>query len=273
MNQVNDYNVAVILRGAIMGSHVARVLAIFWILVLSIPVTWASETEGSSSEEWSFSITPYIFGAAVEADVAPLPPLPAVEVDASFGDIMKEVNLGYMGAAELRKGKFGIISDVIWLDVSVDESGPLPPVFSSFIKLDYASLYATFLGAYRVLEQERGWLDLVAGARGYYVENSVDVGPGGIIFSASHTEGWVDALGGIRTRIYLGKGFYATAFIIGGGGGSKSTVDLTGKIGYTFTEHLSAFAGYRFLKIDYKNKGFIWDVEYQGPLVGGSYKF
>lgn len=68
-------------------------------------------------------------------------------------------------------------------------------------------------------------------------------------------------------------GFHAQAFLIGGGGGSSSAADIMGRIGYTFTEHLSAFAGYRFLKIDYKNNGFVWDVEYQGPLVGGSYKF
>jgi len=256
-----------------MRSHVARVLGIFWILALSIPVAWASETEDSSSEEWSFTVMPYIWGTSLKGTTAPLPSLPAVEVDASFGDIIKEVNLGYMGSAELRKGKFGIISDVIWIDLSAEASGPLPPVFSSFIELDYTSLIASLLGAYRVLEQERGWLDLVVGVRGWYIDTSVDVGPGGILLSKGHTEGWADAMGGIRARINLGKGFHAQALILGGGGGSKSAVDLIGRIGYTFTEHISAFAGYRFLKVDYKNKGFVWDVEYQGPLVGGTYKF
>ena len=256
-----------------MRSQVARVLGVFLFVTLSIPVAWASETEDSSSEDWSFTVMPYIWGTSLKGTTAPLPPLPAVEVDASFGDIIKETNLGYMGAAELRKGKFGFISDVIWIDLSAEASGPLPPLFSSFIEFDYTSLIASLLGAYRVLEQERGWLDLVAGVRGWYIDSNVGVGPGGIILSVDHAEGWVDAMGGIRARINLGKGFYAQALILGGGGGSKSAVDLMGRIGYTFTDQINAFAGYRFLKIDYKNKGFVWDVEYQGPLVGGSYKF
>jgi hypothetical protein len=249
----------------------ARVLGIFWILTLSIPAAWASETYGSSSEDWSFTLMPYIWGTSLKGTAAPLPPLPAAEIDASFGDIINEINLGFMGAAELRKGKFGIIADVLWLDISADSSGPVAPVLN-LIELDATTLTATLLGAYRVLEQEQGWLDLVVGARGYYIDTSLDIGLG-IILSSAHTEGWVDAMGGIRTLINLGKGFYATALAIGGGGGSSSAVDVIGKVGYTFTNHISAFAGYRYVKVDYQNKRFGWDVELQGPLIGGTYKF
>jgi predicted porin len=68
-------------------------------------------------------------------------------------------------------------------------------------------------------------------------------------------------------------GFHAQAFLIGGGGGSSSAADILGRIGYTFTKHLSAYAGYRYLKVDYKNKDFIYDVEMQGPMISRTYKF
>ena len=256
-----------------MRSQVARVLGILWVLALSIPTAWASETEGSSSEDWSFTVTPYVWAISLKGSAAPLPPFPATDFEASFGDIWKDLNLGFFGVAELRKGKFGIINDVIWADISMDSSGPLPPAFGSFVKVDSTSVIASLLGAYRLLEREQGWLDLIVGARGYYIDTSLDIGPGGILLSKGHTEGWVDAMGGIRARIELGMGFHAQALLLGGGGGSSSAADIMGRIGYTFTKHLSAFAGYRFLKIDYKNNGFVWDVEYQGPLVGGTYKF
>jgi len=251
-----------------MRSQVARVLGILWVLALSIPTAWASETEDSSSEEWSFTVTPYVWAISLKGSAAPLPPFPAEDFEASFGDIWKDLNLGFFGVAELRKGKFGIISDVIWADISMDAA----PV-GGLVEIDSTSVIASLLGAYRVLEEERGWLDLVVGARGYYIDTGLDVGPGGIFLTNDHTEGWVDAMGGIRARIELGMGFHAAALLLGGGGGSSSAADIMGRIGYTFTKHWSAFAGYRFLKIDYKNNGFVWDVEYQGPLVGGSYKF
>ena len=251
----------------------ARVLGIFCIVALSISPAWASETEGEteylSSEDWSFIVSPYVWAISLKGSAAPLPPLPASDFDASFGDIWKDLNLGFFGRAELRKGKFGIISDVIWADLSMDAV----PV-GGLVEIDSSSVVASLLGTYRLLEQEeQAWLDLVVGVRGYYLDTNLDVGPGGIFLSHGHTEGWVDAMAGFRARIDLGMDFYANAFLIGGGGGSSSAADLLGLIGYSFTDNLSTYAGYRFLKIDYKNNGFVWDVEYQGPLAGGSYKF
>jgi opacity protein-like surface antigen len=54
---------------------------------------------------------------------------------------------------------------------------------------------------------------------------------------------------------------------------SSSFVDLTGGLGYDFTDQIKAFAGYRYLKVDYQNKDFIYDVEMQGPMISGTYKF
>jgi opacity protein-like surface antigen len=56
---------------------------------------------------------------------------------------------------------------------------------------------------------------------------------------------------------------------------SSSFVDLTGGMGYEFTDQIKVFAGYRYLKVDYKNdgNGFIFDIEMQGPMLSGTYKF
>jgi len=246
-----------------MRNRAGRVLGILWIVALSIPSAWANDTESLSGDEWSFTVSPYVWGISLEGNASTLPPLPSVELDASFGDIVKDINLGFMSTAELRKGKFGIFADVVWSDLTTD---PAP-----FLRINSTSVMATIAGAYRVLEQERGWLDLIVGARGWYIDTGLNVGPlGGLI---GHSEGWVDAIGGLRTRINLGKGFHATAFTLGGGGASKYVVDLTGTLGYTFTNHLSTFVGYRFVKVNYEENNFLWDMQYQGPILGGGYKF
>jgi hypothetical protein len=244
------------------------------IVALSVPVAYASETKDAWDKKWSFTVAPYVWGTAVQGTVATLPPLPPVKVDASFGDIIKQANLGFVGAFELRKGKVGFITDIVWLKLSA-ESSALPSPFTHTLNLESESFMGTALGAYRAIKRERGWLDLVVGVRGWYVDTSLDVGPGILLpgRTISHTEGWVDVIGGARARINLGQRFYATAWTLGGGGSSQSVVDLTGTIGYAFTDNISATAGYRYIKVDYSKSGFVWNVEYQGPILGGMFKF
>ncbi len=51
MKQVSDCDVAVTKKRVIMRGHMARVFSMLCIVALSIPAAWASETEGSSSED------------------------------------------------------------------------------------------------------------------------------------------------------------------------------------------------------------------------------
>ena len=263
-----------------MRSDMARVFSILCIVALSIPVTWASETEGSSGEEWSFSATPYFWAAGLKGTVATTPPLPPAELDASIEDILSSFDYGIASMAELRKGKFGIITDFMLLNLSADNSGSPAPGFTAGMSIDLTQMIVQIAGTYRVIEKKQGWLDLVAGVRGWYIDTGLKAAIGPVAFKLSHTEGWADALGGIRTRINLralefpvGEGLHLAATLLGGGGMSSSFVDLTGGLGYDFTDQIKAFAGYRYLKVDYQNKKFIFDVEMQGPMISGTYKF
>jgi hypothetical protein len=280
MKQVDGCNVAVTRKREIMRGHTARLLGALWIVAMSIPSAWASETEGSSSEDWSFSATPYFWPAGLKGTQATLPPLPALELDASIGDVLKNLDYGIASMLELRKGKFGLNTDFLLLNLGVDTTVAPIPGLSAGLRVDLTTFVVQMAATYRVLEKEQGWLDLVVGARGWYVDTSLKAHVGPIFRKADHIEGWADALGGIRTRINLralefpvGEGLHLAATLLGGGGMSGGFVDLTGGMGYDFTDQIKAFAGYRYLKVDYKNSGFVFDVEMQGPMVSGTYKF
>ena len=252
-----------------------RVLSLLWIILLCMPVAWASKTADSSNEEWSFMVEPYVWGASLKGTTSTLPPLPSVDVDASFKDIIKNFDLGFMGVAELRKGRFGIFTDIVWFKISADSSGPLPPQFARSVGMTSNTFMGTLAGAYRLVEKEQSWIDLVLGVRGWYVSTDLDVGPG-VLFGAGQIdddEGWVDAIGGLRTRLQLGKGFYAKAAALAGGGSSESVVDVNGQFGYAFTKKFSVSAGYRYMTVNYQKSGFEWDVENKGPIIGGQFRF
>lgn len=243
------------------------------IVALNVPVAYASETISAPDKKWSFLVAPYVWGTGMHGTIR-TPPLPPANVDTSFGDIIKHVNLGFMGTWEVRKGKFGFVNDISWMRVS-EGSSALPSPFTRALDVTSDTFMSTGLGAYRAIQKERGWLDLLLGVRGWYVSANLDVGPG--IFASGRTisgdHGWVDVMGGIRARIDLGHRFYATAWTLGGGGSSDSVVDLAGTIGYAFTDSFSATAGYRYAKVDYSKPGFVWNLEYQGPILGGMFKF
>lgn len=252
-----------------------RVLGVLWIVSLSMPIAWASKTADSSNNKWSFMVEPYVWGAGLKGTASTLPPLPSVDFDASFKDIVKHFDLGFMGVAELRKGRFGIFTDIVWFKISADSSGPLPPPFTRALDLESNTFMGTLAGAYRLAEKEQSWIDLVLGVRGWYVSTDLDVGPG-ILLGArkiADDEGWVDAIGGLRTRLQLSKGFYARAAALVGGGSSESVVDVTGQLGYAFTKMFSVSAGYRYMTVNYRQSGFEWDMENKGPILGGQFRF
>lgn len=72
-----------------MTYFLARVLGLLWIILLGIPVAWASKTADSSHNEWSFMVEPYVWGTSLKGITSTSPPLPSVDVDASFKDIIK----------------------------------------------------------------------------------------------------------------------------------------------------------------------------------------
>ncbi|GKS59334.1 hypothetical protein YTPLAS18_28610 [Nitrospira sp.] len=238
-----------------------------------VSLGWAEESHGSRADRWSFSFSPYLYASGLKGTVRTLPPLPSSNVDASFHDIVDNLDLAFMGAAELRKGRFGILTDVMWTKISADGTTP-GPVFSG-TRLGSETLMATVAGVFRIAEDEHIWVDLVAGVRGYYVNTDLNFQAGLLpARTSSSTAGWVDGLGGLRARVKIWRGLYASGTAVVGGGGSDILVDVLGGLGYAFTEHISIFAGYRYIKVDYeKTSGFIWDVEYQGPLAGVSFTF
>ena len=124
---------------------------------------------------------------------------------------------------------------------------------------------------WRAVDEPTASLDLMAGARLWSVETSIDpVGGalGGADFSSSET--WVDPVLGAKGRVQLPSNFYLTGWGMVGGFGvsSKARWDVMGAVGYEVTEATSFIAGYRALGVDYRDGDFLFDVVQSGPILG-----
>jgi hypothetical protein len=67
-----------------------------------------AQTNSAKSDSWTFGLTPYVWLAGLEGDVATIAALPPISVDAGFDDIIENIDCTLMVAAEARRGRFGL---------------------------------------------------------------------------------------------------------------------------------------------------------------------
>ena len=224
--------------------------------------------------EWSFTLIPYVWLAGLQGDVAAFG-APEVDVDLSIGDVLDHFDIGLMGAAEARHGRFSLATDLLWVKLSTNVNTPFG-ILAHDVDLTAETFMFTGAGAYSVIYEEGGNLDVLAGGRLWSVTNDLGFN-GGLLNGRSFDDNatWVDPVVGLKGRVNLSPEFYLTGWgIVGGfGAGSKFMWDVMGGLGYAFTESSSIVVGYRGLGVDYHNDGFIFDVIQHGPIIGAVFKF
>src|SRR5689334_4628461 len=93
---------------------------------------WADDAvDLRPTDDWSFTIEPYAWAAGMKGTAATLPPLPPIKVDASFSDILKNLDIAAMVGAELRYQKFAAYADIIYTDISADANTPRGILFDN----------------------------------------------------------------------------------------------------------------------------------------------
>ena len=122
---------------------------------------------------------------------------------------------------------------------------------------------------YRIAEWDRGWLEVIGGARYLNMDLDITQQPGLLPrLQVAGTESWWDAVGGIRARHFLNDRLYLMCLADVGGGSSDVTWQVLAGIGYQLNERTNLNLAYRYLSYDYANGGFLYDVDTQGIGLG-----
>ena len=226
------------------------------------------------TQVWTFTAAPYVWFAGLEAILGTIRGLPSAEVDVGFSDIIENADMAMMLTAEARRDR--------WDCCSTSSTSMSPrmriypgPLFGG-VDVELKTLFTTLAAAYRVVEHGRLNVDAGAGARLWYAETELSLSAGLLPGqSAEDDEFWADPVIGLRGNIDLGEGFFLASFAdIGGFGvGSDVTWQIGGTAGYQVKDWLSMQAGYRHLKVDYEDNGFVFDVVMSGPILGVDFRF
>ena len=228
----------------------------------------AAQTSG-----WSFAVSPYAWvpGITVAVDTA----WGTVEVDKSSSDVLSKLDVAFMGAFEARNGRWGLIADLFYADLSQSRATPLGLLFSR-ARIETEAKALSAYAAYRIHEDDRTSVDLMAGLRVNSVDIDLSLSPGllpGQRFGMSET--WVDPLIGGRVRFAITDHWFATALADVGGldVGSDLTWQVFASLGYQFDDRWSVQGGWRHVAIDKEIDGRDVENDFSGPLLGFTVRF
>lgn len=228
-----------------------------------------------SATPWEFRIEPYGWLTALDGTVGVLNQTGSVA--AGFDDIWEVLDFAAALQAELRNGRWGIIGDGFYSELS--QSFTPPRGLHTNGNAEMQQFLGELSVAFRFTDSPCGFIDAYAGARYNYL--SVDLSADAInplvtnSINASQDKDWIDPMIGLRGQWNLNeKWFLAGKGDIGGFEvGSDLAWSLQATVGYQFTDNVFMELGYRYLETDYKDGGFSYDVEQTGLYTGLSIKF
>ena len=231
------------------------------------------------ADTWHFAITPYLWATRMNGDVQ-AGPLPNASLDMKFSDILETLDFGFMTAAEARKGRWGILIDGMFMNVSDSARMSREDIALTVDgDLEIKQLMLAGAVAYRVADG-RNAVDVIGGVRYSAIDadGAVDArltGAGSGVVSLSGSTDWVDPYIGVRVTVPLNGQWSMLGYADFGGFGAGSDFTWQGMIGmnYAFSGSLSVLFGYRYMKVDYDRDDFLYDVANDGLYTGVTMHF
>ena len=249
----------------------ASALCAITLAISSIP---ARTADRGPSDEWRFSITPYLWVPAIDIETAS-----GSEVEISMDDLLDNLKMAALGYFEARRSRWSFAVDGIYLNLAVDGGGTLsgPRIGGSFdADVDTRSWIWTLTGGYRVWQSDRGTLDVIAGAR--YLDVSLDldaskqIGPIGGVREESADGSNINAIVGVRGDVYLDGRWYALYHLDVGTGEIDLTWQAAAGVGYQFNwGDLSLL--YRHMEWGFGSGEDLDNIKAGGPMLAATFHF
>ena len=231
-----------------------------------------SFTQSVSTDEgapWSCRVALYGWAESLKGDMGVGGRV--ADIDLTFNDLLKHMDMAFMGAVELSHDRWSVMADVMYADIS----GSKAPG-GAYVRLEEQQFVGNFIVAFEAMKTDGYKFDVYAGARVNSDKVTLDLnGPNQPLFHGSSTETWVDPIIGARFQAQLPNNFFfrAVGDVGGFGVSSQFTWQALAGFGYSFHEYGNVLLGYRALGTDYTNGGFTYNIVAHGPILGYEIRF
>ncbi len=222
----------------------------------------------NASDTWSVQLTPYVWAAGVGGKLRPLTLSPTVHFSNSLGDVLDDLSAAAFVSGTARRDRFVLLGDISYVDLSRSVQPLRGLVIDGKVRLTTATLEA----GYKVIDEPGLGVDLLGGLRAWDIR--VALKAPGVGLGTSPSVSFADPVVAIRLNKALAPRWSAIFYAdIGGGGGSSSTGQVIATVNYSIGDNFYVSAGYRYLSLDYHEKGTLIDIGMHGPLLGLTWVF
>lgn len=245
-----------------------------------------------TSAEWKYEASLYMFLSDIGGRVTFPPTGASKDVTVGIDEVLDAMKMGFMGSFEARRGRWGVFTDVAYMDVgNVQENSralsigqqEIPADVNVRLDFDLKLWAVTLLGTYALVADPDFKLDGMAGTRVLDVRPRVDyslTGNLGPIPLPDHSgrrelkeQNW-DALVGLKGRANFGSdgAWFVPYYVDIGTGESKLTYQLSAGIGYTFGWG-DVVASWRYLDYQFKAGKPIEELNFNGPQIAAVFRW
>jgi hypothetical protein len=245
-----------------MKSHAVTSLLRVTVMAAAVTPWMPASAQGAQDEWWQYELTPYLWAAGVDGH-ARLGPL-SLDSSTSFSDILSNLDFAAMGAFEARKGRWGIVTDLMYIKLSDEGLGP-----RGRGELEVTQKLFGLGGAWRALEGggpgARG-----AGLRYQSIKPRIELPAG----SRERTKDAVDPFIGVRGTYPLDARWSLVGYAdVGTYSGGDYAWQVAAGANYAFSDTRIIKFGYRRLKTKYSKDEFEIDTTLDGLYVGLGFRF
>jgi hypothetical protein len=267
--------------------------------VLAAPQIGAAQ--GADSDQWKWSITPYIWLPTINGKFRfALPPGDeggGTSVDSEIGpsDYLTDLNGVLMLSAELRSGKWAFGGDLIYLDLTADTStvhtvtgdgGSLviPRETNLNTETDLSGSVVSLVAKYALSESDTWDIAALGGLRYFTLDVDLNwdltttlTGPGFTFARSGNISGdidMLDAVVGLRGKWWLDSAhhWYVPWYVDVGAGSSDLTWQAMLGGGYAW-QRTDVLLAWRQLDYDRDSNDLLQEIEFGGFGVGFSWRF
>ncbi len=249
------------------------VTAVVASILLAMPAYAADD-----DDRWNILFSPYLWGVSLDGTTA-VGPLPPLDVDASFGDILDSLNFAILLHTEFRKRKWTFVIDPTYFELELDIGQsviiPVPPPPTPATVTGKIDIKMWFVEAWGSYEFADGW-EVLGGVRWQSQEIKPSLSGGPPVPNIDVD--WTDYFAGLRYSRMLGQKWYLTvrgdvAFAGDSDDSWNAIVFFSRRIGRAMALNL----GYRYFTDDVNTSDganpYAWDMDLTGPVVGYVWQF
>ena len=244
----------------------------------------AQAEESSADSGWDFAVAAYLWGADIGGSTGS-----GADIDVSFSDLFSGLNAGFMGSFEARKDKWLVLTDLVYLDVSADNTtnvtipvgpglgpGPVPIDITAKTEIDLKGTVFQLAGGYNLLSDGPLKLDLLAGTRYLNLDNDFTVDLSAIGRSRktkiSDSGSVWDGIVGVKGMYALNPRWSLPYYADIGTGQSDFTWQAAAGVAYHAADWVDVALVYRYLAWDI-GEDFVDDLNFSGPTLGAIFRW